>query len=115
SCACPCDDLFATPRPRVIVNRAERALHVTGQIPLGEYAGEPVSIRLEDPDGTIAARNVGRLVPHKNGRIWTFKSATDGLLRVALHTFRRRAASRIRLRAIHWFDADDVNRSAGET
>jgi hypothetical protein len=115
SCACPCDDLFANPRPRVIVNPAERALHVTGQIPLGEYAGEPVSIRLEDPDGTIAARNVGRLVPRKNGRIWTFKSATDGLLRVALHTFRRRAASRIRLRAIHWFDADDVNRSAGET
>lgn len=115
SCTCPCETLVAREHARVVVNaRPGRGiLDARLRLALDDYAGEPVGVRLEDPDGTIVERNLGSPPPERRRRdAWRFTSKADGLRRLVLR--KTRAGVTVRLRARRWIGAA-ADRAAAET
>jgi hypothetical protein len=115
-CACPCDTMVTG--ATATVGRKTGSLRARVRLPLGAYAGEPVTIRLDDADGVIASRSVGALPPlGKQSRAWRFRSAADGVKLVGLKKGARRNPGdfTLKLRAHDWFDAAAANGTAADT
>ena len=109
------------PKAAVTVRTKKNAgvMNVRMSIPLGRYAGEPVSIRLADGDSDpIVLTNVGALpAKGKTGKTWTFTSKTDGVKRVSLvdDTKKHPGMFKIAVATKKWFTAAQANRPAAET
>jgi Tol biopolymer transport system component len=115
-CACPCDELLSG--ATVIMRPKKGVLRARLRLPLDQYAGEPVSARLEDADGVIASRSVGALAPiGRNGRTWRFQSKAAGLqkLRLSKTSARNPGAFTATVQARGWFDATSANGGAPDT
>ena len=121
SAQCACCTAVTDPKAAVTVRTKKNAgvMNVRMSIPLGRYAGEPVTIRLADGDSDpIVLTNVGALpAKGKQGKMWTFTSKTDGVKRVSLvdDTKKHPGMFKIAIATKKWFTAAQANRPAAET
>jgi hypothetical protein len=75
-------------------------------------------VRLSDTDSPlIVAQTVGTLPPQgTSGKRWQFRSAADGLQKVALKwRAPRQPGTKVALKAKRWFTAAAADQSAGST
>jgi Tol biopolymer transport system component len=88
-------------------------------IALADYAGEPVTVRLDDTDSSPIASEMLATVPPKGsrGNLWQYKVKTDGLQSVQLKSLAPRNPGRfqVKIKSKRWFSTDDANRPAEET
>ena len=121
SAQCACCTPVTDPKAAVTMRTKKEAgvLNVRMSIPLGAYAGEPVTVRLADSDSDpIVLTNVGALpAKGKQGKMWTFTSKTDGVKRVALvdDTKKNPGMFKLQIATKKWFTAAQANRPAAET
>ncbi|MBY0274234.1 hypothetical protein K2Z84_02745 [Candidatus Binatia bacterium] len=119
-CTCACLPV-ADPKAALAMRTKKDAgvLTVRMSIPLGSYAGEPVSIRVADGDSDpIALSSVGTLAAKgKTGRSWGFSSKTDGVKRVSLLDDTKKHAGMFKITAStkKWFTAAQANQPASST
>ena len=119
-CSCAC--VAVTDPKAALTMRTKRdagVLNVRMSIPLGSYAGEPVSIQVADGDSDpIALTAVGVLAPKgKTGKSWAFSSKTDGVKRVTLLDDTRKHPGMFKVTAStkKWFTAAQANQPAAST
>jgi hypothetical protein len=116
-CRCACGAAAGDPRARITVKTSTVPTSLTARVrlPVADYSGEPVVVRLEDVDGQpIAARVLGSLVPKgTRGDAWQFRSADPGVQSLRL---RRLPGGFLlaRLRARGWFSAADASGPGAE-
>ncbi|MBY0274236.1 hypothetical protein K2Z84_02755 [Candidatus Binatia bacterium] len=121
SAQCACCSEVTDPKAALTARTKKNAgvLNVRMSIPLGRYAGEPVSIRLADGDSDpIVLTSVGALpAKGKSGKTWTFTSKTDGVKRVALvdDTKKHPGMFKITIATKKWFTAAQANQPASST
>jgi hypothetical protein len=103
----------------VSTRREAGLLNVRLVIPLGAYAGEAVTVRLDDSDSTpIVEQAVGALpAKGKTGKVWEYKVKPKGLQRVTLTNLspRQPGMFRVVVKASKWFTASAANQSAADT
>jgi hypothetical protein len=120
-CTCPCTNEIVDPKATLTVSTRRNAGSINARVvlPLGAYAGEAVTVRLDDSDTMpIAQQVVGALPPKgKSGKVWQYKAAGKGLQRVTLTDLRPRQPGmfRVVVKAAKWFSADTANQSAATT
>jgi hypothetical protein len=88
-------------------------------IPLVAYAGEPVSVRLDDGDTQPIARRILSELPASggSGALWKFKSKADGIRQVQLKNLGAKHPGEFQLavKAQRWFSAAAANDAAANT
>lgn len=112
--------LWRTPSP--YVNTSPTPSEIRGirraGVPLGRYAGEPVTIRLADGDSDrIVLTSVGALAAKgTTGKPWDFSSKSDGVKRVALvdDTKKHPGMFTIAIATKKWFCAALADRPAAD-
>lgn len=118
---CACCTAVTDPKAAVTVRTKKDAgvMNARMSIPLGRYAGEPVTIRLADGDSDpIVLTSVGALVARgKTGKMWGFTSKTDGVKRVSLvdDTKKHPGMFKIAIATKKWFTAAQANGPAADT
>jgi hypothetical protein len=120
-CTCPCTNAVTDPKATITVKTKREAgsLNVRLVIPLGTYAGEAVTVRLDDTDSApIVQQVVGALPPKgKTGKVWEYKVKPKGLQRVTLTNLNPRQPGMFRavVKASKWFTASAADQSAADT
>jgi hypothetical protein len=120
-CTCACANPLADPKAFIKVTTKKEAgqLVVSPKIPLGAYAGESVSVRLDDGDSQpIAAAGVGPLPPKgKTGTKWQYQNPRTAVTKVSLGTLGGKVPGmfRIKVKAKKWFAAAAADESAANT
>jgi hypothetical protein len=121
-CVCP-----ATACPNVLPLRPGTVLvktrNGTGRLridlvfDLGTYAGEPLTVELEDGDGLIAEAQLSNLTLTASGKLWRFRSDAPGVQRVRLRTPSpsKPGIFSLQLLARQWFTAAAANQPAADT
>ena len=88
-------------------------------IPLAAYAGEPVSVRLDDGDSNPIVRRVLQTLPPSGntGRRFRFFSKLPGLQVVRLRDLSpsRPGSFQLNVKARQWFTAAEANDTAANT
>lgn len=88
-------------------------------IALDAYAGEPVTVRLDDTDSSpIVAETLATLPPKgTKGNTWEYRVKTDGLRSVALKNLAPKNPGhfQVKVKAKHWFSSEAADRPAEET
>ena len=119
SCTCVCANEVIDPKASVQMRTAKEAgqLKAKLMIDLASYAGEPVSIRLDDTDSqVIALARLADLPPKgTSGKQWQFKTKVTGVQQVALKRGRVPGLFQLRLKAKRWFSAAAANQPAAGT
>lgn len=117
TCVCACLAL-ADPHDKVSVKTKKDAGVVSASLSLAlaAYAGEPVTLRLDDTNSTpIAETVVGALPPHGgSGKVWQFKNKTGPITSVKLKvgipgTFK------MKIKTKGWFTAAQADQPASAT
>jgi hypothetical protein len=119
NCTCTaCGVVIADPRAKVGVKtkREIGALNAKALLPLGDYTGEPVTIRLDDTDSypIVQARLAELPAQGSSGAKWQFKAKTDGVQKVALAN-KGAGEFAIKIKSKRWFTAAQANDSATAT
>jgi len=121
SSSCACCTAVTDPKAVVTLRTKKEAgvMNVRMSIPLGAYAGEPVTVRLADDDSDpIVIASLGALPPKgKQGKMWTFTSKANGVKRVALvdDTKKHPGMFKLAIATKKWFSAAQANRPAVNT
>ncbi len=122
-CLCPttaCANVLPR-RPGIVLVKTRAGagkLRVDLSFDLGTYAGEPLTVELEDSDpGFIAQAELSDLTLASSGKLWRFRSDAPGLQRVRLRTAPPSRTGRfsLDLLARHWFTAAAANQPAADT
>ena len=119
TCTCACTPV-SDPKAKVTLKTKAESGKLTAkfEIPLGSYAGEPVTVRLSDTDtDPIQVLNVGPLTAKgTSGKKFEYKAKT-GLQKVQLgdRTSKTLLSFSVALKAAHWFTAADANQPAAGT
>jgi hypothetical protein len=119
-CSCVCTNEVADPKAKVGVKTKKDIGKLSAKmtIPLGSYANEPVTVRLDDGDTQpIAARALASLPPLSSGTKWQFKAKADGLQKVLLKDLAPKSPGMFQLvvKSKHWFSAAAANDTAANT
>jgi hypothetical protein len=119
-----CDALCSGPtdaKDAVMLRTVRQAgqLNARLTVPLAAYAGEPVTVRLDDTDSSpIVVETVATLPPKgARGNMWQYRVTSDGLRSVRLKNLAPRLPGRfqVQVMARRWFSTQDANRPAPET
>jgi hypothetical protein len=87
-------------------------------VALAAYAGEPVTVMLDDSDSGIATATIPTVPPKgTKGISWQYKAKVDGLQEVQLRNLAPRNPGhfQLKVKAKRWFAPADADRPAGET
>jgi len=117
-CACTCWEA-ADSRTRVKVKTTNGAglLSATMIVGLAGYAGEPVTVRLDDTDSSPIVTETIQTLPSRGigGTTWLYKTLTDGLKKVLLKRLPGEPGKfKLKVKAVRWFGAA-ADRPASET
>ena len=88
------------------------------EIPLAAYAGEPVTVRLDDTDSApIVERQLGAIPPKgKGGTQWEYKTKASGLQKLRLKAPKPPGTGfQLSVKAKGWLAAADANQPAAGT
>jgi hypothetical protein len=117
-CTAVCGTTLADPKDsvKVVTKNGKGALTVKVTLPLASYAGEPVTVRLDDDDTTpIAQRALATLAPKGHaGTTFQFKAKGPGLQGVMLRNLGG-ASFQLQVKAKQWFTAATADEGAAQT
>jgi hypothetical protein len=119
-CTCVCTNLVMDEKAKAVVTTKKSAgkLAVSMKIDLGTYAGEAVTVRLDDTDSLpIIRQDLATLPPvGTSGKVFAFKQKGDGLFRVALRQLKKPPGTyRLNIGAKHWFSNAAANQPGTST
>ena len=119
NCTCAvCGNTIADPKAKVAIKTRNEAgqLSVKTVLALGSYAGEPVSVRLDDGDSApIVRQTIGGLLPvGSSGTSFRFKTKALGVQQVQLKAAGP-GAFKLGIKAKHWFTAAAADDTAANT
>jgi len=119
-CTCPCPVIVSDPKAVVSLTTRGGAgkLKVKMLIDLGGYAGEPVTVRLDDANSApIVQRRLPSLAPRGTPpRKWIFKSKASGLTGVRLAPVPTAPGTfRLSVKATRWFASAGADEDASVT
>jgi len=120
-CTCLCTNDVADPKARVVVKtkRESGQLNARMVIALASYAGEPVTVRLDDGNTQPIVRRSLSTIPlaPRSTVKWRFKAKPDGLKQVQLKSLAPKKPGLFQLivKAKHWFTAGAANDTAANT
>lgn len=86
------------------------------ELPLGTYAGDPVTVRLDDTDSApLALQAVGALPPKgASGTKWQWKTKAAGVQKAQVKA-RGAGQYKVFVKAKKWFSASAANQPEGST
>jgi hypothetical protein len=120
-CDAKCDG--GTPDARaavkIVTKNARGQLTVRSKIDLPAYAGEPVTVRIDDQNSSpVVSQTIATLPPKgASGKRWQYRTTPPGLFKVGLTDLSPRQPGRFKLlvRAKEWFSAAAADQSPAAT
>ncbi len=118
-CTCDCGPVVdAKAKIAVTTFKEKGQLDVRLALPLGSYAGGPVTVRIDDGDTTPIIRQQVTVAPlGSSGRQWQYKSKGGGIYKLRLKhlTPKLPGVYALQVKAKRWFTAVDADEPAAST